>query len=228
MSNELETNQRLLWENQHATRGNKHECGSSLRFTPNDTAVKFAEFLPSNSRILEIGSANGRDARYWAALGHHVVATDFSLTALKQLKGIGCEQGVMNNISLVIWDICIGKLPINQKASINAFYARSALHVDDSVMMQIANQIEEILSPNGYILIEGKNVNDHKIVRSHKKGNGIAIDHEEGGHMRRIWTTEFTKVMCDKLGWSIVELTDQKEEWQGVPATFLRLIARKT
>ena len=227
MSAEL-TCQRTLWENQHATRGAEVECGSSLRFTPNDTAVKFAEFLPQSSRILEVGSANGRDARYWATLGHKVVATDFSLTALKQLKELGYEQGVMDSISPVVWDINVGRLPIDRCSSINAFYARSALHVCDSVMMQLASHLNKILSPNGIVLIEGKGPNDKKIARSCKRGNGTAVDHEEGGHLRRIWTTKFTKEMCSKFGWSIIHLTDEQEEWQGVPATFMRLIAKKT
>ena len=219
--------QRLLWEAQHAIRGSVVESGSSLKFTPNETAVVFAKYLPHCSKIFEVGPGNGRDARYWASIGHEVTVADFSITALRQLKEIASEQGVAGKISSVVWDINVGCLPFNRKTSIDAFYARSALHVDDETMWLLANNIDEILVRNGVILIEGKGLNDKKISRSVQLGNGIAIDYEEGGHARRVWTTEFMKVMCDRFNWDIINLTDSHEEWQGIPATFIRLIAKK-
>ena len=86
-------------------RGAELECGNSLRFTPNDTAVVFAEHLPCSAKILEVGCANGRDARYWASLGHSVIATDFSSIALEQLNAISCEQGVSERITPILWDV---------------------------------------------------------------------------------------------------------------------------
>lgn len=227
MSLEASRNQRSLWEIQHATRGAVLECGSGLRYTPNDTALAFARRLTSRSRVLEVGSANGRDARHWAAEGHQVIATDFSLTAMKQLRSIAQEQGVMQNIWPVVWDINVGHLPIEGASSIDAFYARSALHVTDSTMTQVAASVNAALVPKGWILIEGKGPSDKKIARSYNNEDGTAVDADEGGHMRRIWTPQFTEQMCHQFGWDIVELTDQKEEWQGVPASFMRLLARK-
>lgn len=229
MSNENPiVNQQALWDAQHAKRGVEFECGTSLKFTPNDAAVVFAERLPCSARILEIGSANGRDARYWASLGHSVIATDFSSTALEQLKAISCEQGVLDKITPVLWDVGGGGLPVEDSASIDAFYARSALHVDDCTMLKLADHLNRILVPDGLILIEGKGPNDKKIQRSYHVGNGTAVDHEEGGHLRRIWTAEFTKDMCHKFRWNILELKEVEEEWRGTSATFMRLIAQKS
>lgn len=203
------------------------ECSTGMRHTPNAAAVTLAEYLSPCSRIIEIGSANGRDARYWASLGHQVTAVDFSLTALRQLKEIALDQGVMGNIRPLVWDISVGHLPVTVACQVDAFYARSALHVDDDSMMQIAGHIESVLTPNGIILIEGKGPGDKKIVRSEKYPNGLAIDHVEGGHVRRVWTSEFARMMCNRFNWQVVDLTDLHEEWQGVPANFMRLIARK-
>ncbi len=219
--------QRLLWDRQHAVRGAIVEGNSDLRFKPNDTAVIFARLLPPGSRILEIGSANGRDARYWASLGYEVVALDFSQIALNQLREIGQKQGVMEKIFPVVWDIKVGHLPFNRESYFDAFYARSALHVDDTTMMQLADNLDKLLSDKSILLIEGKGPNDEKILRSRKQKNGIAIDDMEGGHVRRIWTLEFLRSMCDRFGWDIVQLSETQEEWIGVPAMFMRLIASK-
>lgn len=121
-----------------------------------------------------------------------------------------------------------GGLPVEDSASINAFYARSALHVDDCTMLKLADHLNRILVPSGLILIEGKGPNDKKIKRSRHVGNGTAIDDEEGGHLRRIWTTKFTTDMCHKFSWNILELIDVEEEWQNTSATFMRLIAQKS
>lgn len=227
MAIEILNDQRILWDRQHSTRGVDLEC-KSLRYTPNDTAVTFAQHLLPNSKILEVGSANGRDARYWATLGHTIIASDFSLIALKQLTEIGLEQCVMGSVTPVVWDVCVGRLPVDTKDSIDAFYARSALHINDKTMMEIAKHLNKILISGGSILIEGKSTNDKKIIRSHKPGNGIAIDHEEDGHVRRIWTFEFVQSMCDKFNWNIVYLNEVREEEIHSSAKFMRLIAKKT
>lgn len=51
----------------------------------------FASHIPKEGVILEIGSASGRDARYFAAKGFKVVCTDIIPEALQKLSEEGFE-----------------------------------------------------------------------------------------------------------------------------------------
>ncbi len=221
------TSQRVLWENQHSTRGLRHECSDEMRLKPNDTAIAFNSYLRPHSRIIEVGSANGRDARYWATQGHSVYALDFAHTALKQLDQAAFEQGIQHSIVPIVWDANVGHLPINAQGSVDGFYARSALHVDDETMLRLAQNIDHLLTRGGTIMIEGKGSNDVKIGRSEIIPGGLARDNHENGHIRRIWTSDFAEMMCKNNNWRIVELNDTREEWRGIPASFMRLVAIK-
>ncbi|HMO02400.1 MAG TPA: class I SAM-dependent methyltransferase [Oligoflexia bacterium] len=56
----------------------------------------FLSELPQKSRILEIGSATGRDARYFRAHGHETLCTDIMPQALQQLSEDGFETAVFD------------------------------------------------------------------------------------------------------------------------------------
>lgn len=213
---------------QHASRGVSLECSPDFKFTPNQSAVEFSNLLKPQSAILEVGSANGRDARFWASQGHMVIATDFSEVAMQQLTQIAIEQGISEFITPILWDISQGRLPPSLLTNIvDGFYARSALHIGDTQMYDLAFALDKILKPGGIVFIEGKGPNDEKVARSEKVGRHLAVDNCEGGHLRRVWTCRFSKQLCSTLKWDILDLSDRREKWNGTPATFMRLIARK-
>lgn len=219
--------QQALWNKQHATRGAMIE-GGDLRFSPNQSAIDLAKRLNPQSVVVEAGCANGRDARYLAREGHTVFALDFSETALEQLGSLAHEEGVTDRITPILWDANTGYLPIAETIRpIDAFYARSSLHVGDDTLFDLAWAVDARLANGGMILIEGKGPNDEKIARSEYVGRNIVIDPLEGGHLRRVWTCEFARKLCDTLKWDILELADRREMWNGTPATFMRLLARK-
>lgn len=219
--------QRALWNRQHACRGATIEGAAGLKNTPNTTAINFAKHLGKEASIFEVGCANGRDARYWARLGHFVAALDFSYVALAQLNFLARQQAVNEQIATILWDISQGTLPLTQLPTlIDAFYARSALHINDDAMANLGYELNAVLKPGGVICIEGKGPMDTKIVRSEVVEQNLVIDHEEGGHLRRIWTTEFAKDLCSQFGWRILALEENIELWNGTAANFMRLTAR--
>lgn len=218
--------QRELWEKQHASRGESHYEGTEMRSTPNEAAIILADHLSPASNIMEVGSANGRDARYWAQKGHHVVALDFSPIAIQQLQSIAREQGVSERINLTEWDVSEGFLP-KQDMLMDAFYARSSLQIDDVTMTRLAVSINSILTPSGLIMIEGKAPSDKKIARSRIIEGNLAIDPYENGHLRRVWTKTFTEDLCEKVGWDIVELNHTEQVWEDKPTSFMRVMAKK-
>jgi len=220
--------QSKLWDEQHKVRGTKGPEGYNLQNVPNESAIRLNNILPLKSRILEVGSANGRDARYWATQGHEVYALDFSQVALKQLKELAIAQQVEQLIVPIVWNIAKGILPLNSlPKNVGAFYARSALHIGDGEMNLLAEQIDSILLPGGKILIEGKGAADRKIARSKKIGRGLALDEYENGHLRRVWDIDFVKKLCKKMGWSIINIGSNTEDWNGTQANFLSFLIQK-
>lgn len=218
--------QRVLWDRQHARRGTVGPEATSLRDVPNEGAQIFASHLTRLSTILEIGPGNGRDARYWASLGHHVICADISQVALDQLTQIAQEQGLLDRLTPVQHDISAGELPTDERV-LDGFYARSALHIDDQTTMTFAGRLNKRLAKGATICIEGKSPNDHKISRSINVGDGLALDQWENGHLRRIWTPEFMQEMCLENGWRIESLREFAEVINNRNTVFNRLIAKK-
>ncbi|QQS19443.1 class I SAM-dependent methyltransferase [Candidatus Saccharibacteria bacterium] len=187
----------------------------------------FNGLLPPKSTIAELGSANGRDARYWAQFGGHTVhCLDFSQVALDQLVMHAVRQGVADLIKPWHFDANSGRLP-KEVDSFDGFYARSALHVDDATLMALLADVDSRLRPQGVVFIEGKSTHDTKIARSINLGNGLAVDPEENGHLRRIWSPETLQQICRIFGWISLNQDTIKEKWAGTDATFLRLVATK-
>lgn len=227
IARELATSQQVLWNNQHALRGAQDGLeGHQLADVPNNAAVIFNELLAPRSTITEVGSANGRDARYWALNGHSVHCLDFSQTALVQLVEHAKRQGVTDRIYPLLFDANAGALP-EEVGNINAFYARSALHVDDDTLMDLLGDVDKRLEPDGVVLIEGKSIRDTKIARSNRLGNGLAVDPQENGHLRRVWAPETFETICTTFGWTALRQEIVDEKWAGTNASFVRLIATK-
>lgn len=217
-----------LWDNQHGIRGSTGPEGSDLINTPNNSAIELIKYLPSKATILEVGSANGRDARFWAGKGHKVYAIDFSTVALHQLQQLAQIQQISDHITTVLWDISCGHLPCeNLPGQVSAFYARSALHIGDEQMTILAKEINNLLIPGGIILLEGKAEKDKKIQRSKRLSSSLALDECENGHLRRIWDEKFVVSLCAKMNWSIVDINENQENWQGKQTHFLRFLIRK-
>jgi hypothetical protein len=225
---ELAATQQALWDSQHAQRGGRNGLeGDLLVDVPNDAAVMFGDLLDPESTVTEVGSANGRDARFWAQQGHTVNCLDFSRVALDQLLNHAERQGLTDRINPLHFDANAGRLPEEVGDRINGFYARSALHVDDETLMALLGDVDGRLQKDGVVLIEGKSTYDTKIARSVDIGNGLAVDPEENGHLRRVWTPESLETICDAFGWTALQQGSFGEEWAGTDATFLRLVATK-
>ncbi len=223
---ELAVNQQALWDNQHTLRGSEDGLeGGDIVDVPNESAVTFSNLLAPVSTIVEVGSANGRDARFWAAMGHNVHCLDFSQVALDQLAGHAKRQKLSERINPLHFDANSGSLPPEVGGNIDGFYARSALHVDDVTLMSLLGDVAERLRPRGVVLIEGKGPCDTKIARSIPLGDGLVVDPDEDGHLRRVWTPEAHGRICEAFGWTALQQETIGEEWVGTDATFLRLVA---
>ena len=218
--------QQELWDKQHSNRGGDGGLENILRFDPNQSGEQFGEIIARKSCILEIGSGNGRDARYWASQDHVVYCVDFSRVALDQLMKIAHGQEIAHRIVPVLHDISGGDLPLNDQ-KFDGFYAISSLHIEDSKILKLVKKVDTHLKPESKILIMGKSEDDTKIRRSVLIDGGLAIDMEEGGHLRRVWTPDFMEEMCAAVGWGIEYIEQTSEKINNQRTSFIKLIAQK-
>lgn len=228
----IELSQQQLWDMQHAQRGAEQGLeGDVLVNSPNNLAVILGGMLEPSSSIIEVGSANGRDARFWAKkYGHNVLALDFSQVALDQLSQLAKQQGLEELIVTGLFDANEDPLP-SEPDTQDAFYARSALHVVDDRLTYLLHAIHGALREGGLIAIEGKHPDDPKIMRSiaHDLSEPhLLMDPFENGHARRSWDPEATRGFLDSAGFVICELEVVTDETiPGDPAVFTRVVAKK-
>lgn len=204
--------QRYLWDKQHILRGRGGGPeGTVLKGIPNDSAVMLASVLLRGSNILEVGSANGRDARRFAEWRHYVDCIDFSDEALSQLRELVDEEGYFDRVTGFQHDISCGTLPnLIQKRKYDAFFARSALHLHDNALDIFAHNITKVLKKNAFIIIEGKSPRDPKIMNSRNIGGGLVMDDE--GHLRRVWDARSMEALAKRHGWKVQQICELREE----------------
>lgn len=196
-----------------------------LCFVPNSLAVDLQKIIPAKSSILEVGCSSGRDARYFASCGHSIIAMDFSQIALRRMMDHAKQQGIDAQIIPVHKNVAEG-LPDLRPDSIDCFYSRSSLHVDDDTMVQLAKNISLLTKKGGLIAIEGRTENDTPILESEKIGSGLAINWRQGGHLRRIWKKDFCMQLAQDFSWEIMALEERDDNF-GNEKHLLRFIARK-
>lgn len=218
---EFLTGQKELWNKQHIERAAEHK---ELERTPNEFATECAQLIPESGLVLEIGAANGRDARYFTKeKGCKVVAIDFSKVAAGYLQNAAINDGTSSHVYPVIADA--RNLPIAQTETFDAVYARSSLHLGNEELGKFLDHVAVTLKPGGYLMIEGKPKEDLKISRSKEIEENMYMDHE--GHLRRAWSEKGIKDIVEKLGFELISINYSTENWHGVETHFINFIAKK-
>lgn len=218
---ENQPDQKILWENQHISRESESRL---LENIPNDFAKKCLPFIPEKGVILEVGSANGRDARFFAREKMcQVTAVDFSENALLQLQEASLRDNTSSLITPVLSDMKhIIQFPENY---FDAFYARSAIHLSDSDLEIFFRKLIPSLKNESYLMIEGKTANDSKLERSTEVASNLCEDLD--GHIRRLWSEETIKKLTSKFNLKLLEITSTVEYWKDKETRFINFIAQK-
>lgn len=223
MQKELGVDQQIFWDEQHKKRQEEHR---EIEGRPTEFAKNCLKYIKPGGGVLEIGVATGRDARYFVRENKNkVVGVDFSTEAIRQL------------ISAAIADSTIGRiLPIVARAEevpnllldqeyYDAFYSRSALHLDDEQIIPFLEYVVAHLNEDGVVMVEGKPKEDFKIERSFEVVKNCYEDID--GHIRRAWSEDDIKLLCESLHLEIVEMERTVEVIQEKETKFIHFIARK-
>jgi len=127
----------------------------------------------------------------------------------------------------VLYDINLGSLPFKAGGNFDGFYARSSLHVGDERVLQLVKTIDRQLKPGGKVLVLGKSPNDRKIQRSKRLEDGLAVDYQENGHIRRVWTPKFMKEMCRVACWELLSIDYNSEVIDNGVSEYITMTAKK-
>lgn len=216
--------QKTLWDKQHYARRAEHR---EMAATPNSFAVGCVGYLNDGDRVLEFGSASGRDARFFTRKKNcSVVAIDFSQNALGHLKEDAAEDGSIDFMQPLAADI--KKFPLkNRKGPVfNAIYSRSSLHISDHDLDLLLAQSLEMLKPGGYLMIEGKTPRDPKIKSSAEVADNLVID--GGGHLRRVWNKEYIiEQIIKKFGLKLILMNFSSGKTLDRGSAYINFIAQK-
>lgn len=208
---------------------NKRNEGRTRKDEASDFAKQCNLLLPAGATVVEVGiGAYGTDTRFFARENKNVIGIDISDLALKNTREAADEE----KLPVHLIQANERFLPIAQEQKLDAVYARSSLYLTDSELEQFLLDLTKSIKPGGYIMIEGKSLEDETIKASQDLGGGLSVD--EKHHLRRVWTDEGIRSLLKKvnlelvfnvIGHRKVEEADVKDG-DGKMSTYLNFIAR--
>lgn len=170
--------------------------------------------------------ANGRDARFFVRENQNeVVGVDISTEAIRQFIELALKDGTIENILPVVASAESVPDLLEDQEYFDAFYCRSALHLDDEKLALFFSYLIKHLNENGVVMIEGKPKDDFKIERSVEVGKNCYEDVD--GHIRRVWSEKDIEALCKQFGLEILEMSRTTETIQNNETKFIHFIARK-
>ncbi|MFA6076945.1 MAG: class I SAM-dependent methyltransferase [Candidatus Paceibacterota bacterium] len=222
MNEKLNKNQQEYWDGLHK----KGKRASEVEGVPNEFAINYMKYIKPGGTVLEIGVASGNDARYFARENQNkIVGVDISAEAIKNFVDAAVKDGTIDKMMPIVANAEeIPKL-LNNQECYDAFYSRSALHLDDDKIISFLQWLVSHLNKDGVVMIEGKTKEDFKIKRSIEVGKNLYEDID--GHIRRVWSEDGIKSLCDFLNLEIVEIKKTSETILGEETQFIHFIAKK-
>lgn len=179
--------------------------------TPHEVSGVVKEWLdnsladvPKDSRILEFGSAFGRDAEYLAGLGYTVECTDATPAFVDLLQAKGFDARILN----VITD----DLP----QALDYVLANAVLlHLTRDETSQVIKKVFNALNEDG------------KFAFTLKQGEGEGWSEEKLGAPRYFcyWTEPQIRELLEDTGFNELQISGEKATSN---ATWLQIVARKS
>jgi len=152
----------------------------------------FAGSLPEGGKILELGSATGRDARYFASKGFQVVCTDVVPQALEELASEGFETAEFDfrNEPKQEW-----------LRAFDGFFANAVLlHAPQDVFERAVANIAKVLKQNGVAAFSLKTGEGEEITEEKMDAPRYFKYHSEGEVRELLSTLPFEIVAISLTG----------------------------
>lgn len=204
--------QATFWDRKHAKGDHEH-----LRLIPSPFAEVAAPFFPEHADLLELGCGVGRDALYFANLGHRVLATDAASSVIEQDRELYGES----TVSFSVLDI----RAYEPTRLFDVVYANLALHYfTDEVTRQIVSTVAASLVDGGIFAFACKSEDNDRTDGATEVEEGVFV--APNGHALHLFSRQYAQDLLSGL-FSIVLLEEVAEEYQGKTSKIIQCIARK-
>ncbi|WP_338600400.1 class I SAM-dependent methyltransferase [Saccharopolyspora sp. SCSIO 74807] len=178
---------------------NPHMYGDDASAPARHAAERFA--ADGTNAVLELGSGHGRDALHFARRGFLVHATDFSATALDQLRTRARQEGTADRISTLVHDVRT-PLPLPDGSADAAFaHMLLCMALFTEQIHDVVTEIRRVLRPGGRLVYTARHTGDSHYGTGIDHGDDI---HEHGGFAVHY----FDRALVDSLarGWNLAEV----------------------
>lgn len=157
--------------------------------------------------VLELGAGHGRDALFLARQGFSVHATDFSETALDQLRHAAQREGLDDRVTAALHDVRDPLPPAD--ATVNAVFANLLLNMafTESELHALVAEIHRVLCPGGVFVYAVWSTDDDCSRRWQQLGDGLCMD---DGFVGRFFDEDLIRELAEP--WQLDELTPYDEE----------------
>ncbi|MSP17741.1 MAG: class I SAM-dependent methyltransferase [Myxococcales bacterium] len=171
---------------------------------PSTFAVWSAERLAPGTSLFELGCGNGRDALFFAAQGHKVVACDTSETAVAVLND-RIRSCKFTHVPVFLRGD-MGALAETFSGELDVAYSRFTLHaVDARTASRALRWSRERLRAGGRLFLEARSV------KGSLYGQGAEVERDafiHDGHYRRFLRADELTVELEGLGFVIRDLVE--------------------
>lgn len=189
--------QKPMWNKKHAA--GEHDLFADQ---PSELAITAAKQLKEDTKILEIGCGIGRDARYFAARGYNVLATDFSEVAISK----NLASNTFSNLEFRILDVQ-EKLPFSNESYGLVFSVLALHYFSDQATRQIFKDIHRVLCSGGLLVFSCKLYDKKRMKDATQVEAEVFVD--KSGHVLHAFSSDYVRSISEGL--FAVELIEQKE-----------------
>ncbi|MFD7157208.1 class I SAM-dependent methyltransferase [Kribbella sp. NPDC059898] len=156
--------------------------------------------------VLELGAGHGRDALFLARHGFSVHATDFSETALDQLRHAAQREGLDDRVTAALHDVRDPLPPAD--ATVNAVFANLLLNMafSPSELRALVAEIHRVLCPGGVFVYAVWSADDPCAQHWPRLEDGLS-GHD--GFVGRFFDKELVGELAEN--WSLDEVTPYEE-----------------
>ncbi|NUR94744.1 MAG: methyltransferase domain-containing protein [Kribbellaceae bacterium] len=200
---ELARAQQERWDSAYARRSQLHGAEPSV-------AARWAAEVFGAAGIddvLELGAGHGRDALFLARQGFSVHATDFSETALDQLRHEAQREGLDDRVTAALHDVRDPLPPAD--ATVNAVFANLLLNMafSPSELRSLVAEVRRVLCPGGVFVYAVWSTEDPCSRHWEQLEDGLSM---HDGFVGRFFDAELVGELAED--WNLDELTPYEEE----------------
>lgn len=204
------------WEKQHL----KYAATDWIN-KPSLFAEQVVQYFSPSGRLLDLGTGQGQDARFFARHGYAVTATDTSEQALKFAR----EAIAAEKLSIDLKNLDHSQpLPFADK-SFEIVYSHLALHYfDNTTTGNIFSEIQRVLVPSGVVAMLLNTWEDPEVTESQKIEEGFYRSPD--GLEKRFFTVEYlVEKIINKFEPILIDA--QGQTYKDILKTLIRFVGKR-